>query len=278
MALDPLVLAYLETQPEAAAAHLARLDTAELTAFLTEAPPAVAAGLLPHMRPTTAAEALARTEPEVAAAVLARVPNEAALAVLRTMSRERRAALYRTMPRHATFRLRLQLRYPESLIGSFTDPDAVTLAPELRVADALTRLRTGSGRVSHQAWVLDVERRLAGYVELTDLVATREWTPLTRLVRPVPLVLNARAPLHAVADLGAWQHFDSLPVLDRRGRFQGVLRREALDRRDHTRVTGVSRQRELDRTRGALADVLWIVLGALFAPRERPSAANREDD
>lgn len=278
MALDALVLTFLETQPAAAAASVARLDADELGAFLAEVPPRAAAGLVAHMRPATAAEALTRCEPEVTAAVLSRMANEAALPVLRAMPRDRHETLFRAMPRLSAVRLRLQLRYPETLIGSFADPDPVTLDPALRAGHALARLRGGGRRVSQQAYVLDGERHLAGYVELTELVASRERAPLAGLLRRVPLVLNARAPLHTTTELGAWLHFDSLPVVDRRGRFQGVLRREAVGRRHHALMTGLSRKRELDRTRGALADVFWLGLGALFAPRDNSTAPHPEDD
>lgn len=158
------------------------------------------------------------------------------------------------------------------------DPDAVTLLPQQRVADALHLMRDGRQRVSHQLYMVTEERRLAGYVELTRLIAARERTPLSRLVQPVPLALNARAPLHTAEDLDIWLEFDSLPVVDRRGTFQGVLRRAAISREGRSLLAGISSEREFDRTRTALADIFWLAVGSLLALRDSATPVDRRDE
>lgn len=278
MDLDPLVEAYLEDHPGAAAASLARLEGVAIAEFLGATPPPLAAGVLANMMPAVAADALGRLETAPAADILFRMPNEAAVLVMRAMPRPLHAALFRAMPRTAALRLRAQMRYPEALVGSLVDPDAITLLPEQRVLDALRLMRGGRRRVSQQVYMVTEERRLTGYVDITRLIAARERTPLSRLVQPVPLTLNARAPLHTAEDLDIWLKFDSLPVVDRRGTFQGVLRREAISREGRSLLAGISAEREFGRTRTALADIFWLAVGSLLTPRDPATPADRRDD
>ncbi|MDZ7750674.1 MAG: CBS domain-containing protein [Gammaproteobacteria bacterium] len=230
------------------------------------------------MMPAIAADTLARLETAVAAEILFRMPNETAVLVMRALPRALHNGLFRAMPRASALRLRVQMRYPEALIGSLVDPDAVSLLPEQRVADALRLMRGGRQRVSHQLYMVTGERRLIGYVELTRLIAARERTPLSRLVQPAPLTSNARAPLHTAEDLDIWLEFDSLPVVDRRGTFQGVLRREAIRRKGRSLLSGISSEREFGRTRTALADIFWLAVGSLLAPATPQPPVDRRDD
>ncbi|MEW8657335.1 MAG: hypothetical protein AB2603_03340 [Candidatus Thiodiazotropha endolucinida] len=269
MNADPLVTSYLETHPAAAASSLHQLSTTELTEFIAMISPPIASRVLMHMMPGVAADILSCMEDEVAADILFRMPNEAAVLTMRSIIYDRHNALYSKMPKSAALRLRLQMRYPEALIGSLVDPDSVTLRPEQRVSSALLLLREGSQRVSQQIYLINDERHLLGYIDLKTLIVNRERTTLSRLMKKAPLVLNVRAPLHSAEDLDAWLSFDSLPVVDRHGIFQGVLRRDALAREDHSLLTSISSEKEFTRTRTALSDILWLIVSSLLAPRDK---------
>ncbi|MES9822439.1 MAG: hypothetical protein ABW147_17930, partial [Candidatus Thiodiazotropha sp.] len=118
-------------------------------------------------------------------------------------------------------------------------------------------------------YLINDERHLLGYIDLKTLIVNRERTTLSRLMKKAPLVLNVRAPLHSAEDLDAWLSFDSLPVVGRHGIFQGVLRRDALAREDHSLLTSISSEKEFTRTRTALSDILWLIVSSLLAPRDK---------
>ncbi len=269
MEIDPLTTDYLARHPAAAARSVSRLDESALLEFMASLPPPLIAGIVSYLTPALSAEVLRRLGAEVAAQIVARMANEAAIIVMRVMEDDFRDTLFRALPRVTAARLRLQLRCPEALIGSLVDADAFTLTPELRVADALRLLRQRGGQATHQIYVLDEQRRVKGAVDLTELVSERDRTPLSRLVRRAPVLLNARAPLHTVEGLDAWLSYDSLPVTDRRGVFQGILRRDAVTRDEHSLLAGISTERELQTTRVAISDIFWLAAGALF-PRRAP--------
>lgn len=277
MELDPLVTSYLENYPAAAASSLQQLNATELSEFLAITPSGITAHILPHMMPTVAAEALTRLDVQLATDILAKMPNEAAVLTMRSMNRELHYTFYRKMPRVAALRLRLQMRYPEALVGSLVDSDAITLQPDQRVSDALKLIRGGKRRVAQQIYVVNKERHVMGYVDLTTLIANREWTPLSRIRQNIPVVLNTRSPLRTVEELDAWLSFDSLPVVDRLGSFQGVLRREAIVREDHSQLRGISQDREFSRTHSAITDVFLLFVGSLLASKNSLATFRKRD-
>lgn len=278
MEIDSLVSHYLESHPAAAANVLQQLSIEDLSELLSTMKTSVAAKVLPHLMPSICSEALNRLDLETAAEILVKMPNEAAVLVMRSMNRDLLYSYYREMPRAAALRLRLQMRYPEALVGSLVDSDVVTLQPNQRISDALRLIRTGKHRVSQQIYIVDSERRLTGYVDATTLISNRERTPISRIRQPVPLVLNTRSPLRVAEELDAWLNFDSLPVVDRVGSFQGVLRREAISREDYSLLQGISSEREFNRTRGALTDIFWLVSGSLLATKNTSSTLKKKEN
>jgi hypothetical protein len=57
---------------------------------------------------------------------------------------------------------------------------------------------------------------------------------------------------------------DSLPVVNRNGIFQGVLRRSRVTEEGPQLLSEVTELNDLISTRTALADIFWLAVGALF--------------
>lgn len=264
MKTDPLVTYYLNNHPASAIDILQQLDITDLSEFLASLPVTTASALLPYLTPVTAAESLSQLEISQAATLLAKMPNEASVLIMRSIKRDLLTSYYREMPRSAALRLRMQMRYPEALVGSLVDSEVITLQPDQRVVDALRLIRTGKSRVSQQIYIVDSARRLRGYIDLTTLVSNRERIPIARILQKIPLTLNTRTPLHAVDELEAWLKFDNLPVVDRTGNFQGILRREAIFREDHSLLRSISPEREFVRTSSALTNIFWLAISSLM--------------
>jgi magnesium transporter len=181
------------------------------------------------------------------------------------------------MQRHAAARIRLRLRYSERAIGAFVDTEIVTLTPDLRVSDALRLLRRAGRRSGHTLYVLDERRHLAGVLDLADLVAARDRALIQGVMRPPGIVLNARAALHTVSSHFAWLTHESLPVINRDGVFQGVLERSQVTEEETQLPVEVAEVSELQTTRGALADIFWMGVGAFLATDTDRSVPNKSD-
>lgn len=276
--LDALTKGYLTLHPAAAARTLARLDIRDLKAVFQAMPRPLAASVIEHMAPASIARCLGHLQTRAAAEILVRIPSLTAVAALRLMDVDLVKVLFSAMPRPAAARLRLRLRYPETLIGSFVDADALTLSVEQRVGDALRLVRRTGQRAGHTLYVLDEHRHLAGVVDLCDLLGERDRSKLQRVLHPAPVVLNARAALQTVTNHPAWLTHDSLPVVNREGLFQGVLARTRVMTEEQQLLTEVAERNELTTTRAALADIFWLGAAALFTANSGITKQRRMED
>jgi magnesium transporter len=261
--LDAVTKGYIALRPAAAARTLMRLHIREIKAVFEAMPRPLAANVLEHMAPDSAGRCLEQLTTATSGEILARMPVLAAAAVLRLMQRDRVKELLAVMPRAPAARLRLRLRYSETVIGAFVDAEVVTFAPDHRVGDALRLFRRAGERTGQTIYVLDERSHLAGVVDLSDLLGHRDRNMIQRVMRPASIVLNARAALRTV---------------NREGVFQGVLRRSKVMQGEQDLLTDVAEHTELDTTRRALADIFWIGVGALFVGNSGPAARDRAKD
>ena len=276
--IDPVTKGYLTLRPAAAARTLARLDTRDIKAIFEVMPHQLAANVLEHMTPSAASRCLAQVAIKTGGEILERMPAPAAVAALRLMQRERSKELLATLPRPAAARLRLRLRYTETVIGAFADADVVTFTPDHRVGDALRLFRRAGQRTGQTIHVLDEHRHLAGVVDLSNLLGQRDRSLIQRVMRPVSLALNARAAIQTVSNHPAWLTHDSLPVVDRNGVFQGVLWRSKVMEEEQELLTEVAERNELATTRAALADIFWMGVGALLVGNSGPAAHDKGEN
>jgi len=275
---DSVTKGYIALHPAEAARTLARLDSRDSKAIFEVMPPQLAANVLENMAPSSAGRCLEQLTVKTGGEILARMPVTAAVAPLRLMKRDRLKEWLAVMPRHAAARLRLRLRYSETVIGAFVDADVVTFMPDHRVGDALRTFRRASQRKGQTIHVLDQQRHLVGVVDLSDLLGERDRSMIQRLMRPAPIVLNARAAIQTVTDHPAWLSHDSLPVVNRDDVFLGVLPRSKVMEGEQQLLAEVTDRNELATTRAALADIFWMGVGALFVSNAGPATESKAED
>ena len=276
--LDPITKGYIALHPAAVAGTLAQLGKPEIRALFEAMPRQLAANVMEHMVPRAAAQSIEQLSSKVGADLLARMPVPAAVEVLRMMKREQVKTYFEVMPRPAVARLRMRLRFSETVIGGFVDTDVVTITADIRVSDALRLIKRHSQRMGHSIYVLDEQRRLMGFVDLSELVAARERMTIQRLIRPAPVVFNARAPLQTAANHPGWLTHDNLPVINREGIFQGVLQRSTVMEEESELINRVDDHKELSMTRDALADILWLGVSAIFSGSIGRATGGKADD
>ena len=262
--LDAVTKGFLTQHPASAARTLARLDSRDVEAVFSAMPHAVAARVLEQMAPGSASRCLLLLPPATAGEILARTTLLNAVAALRVMQPAQVQTLLAVVPRPIAARLRLRLRFSESVVGAYVDEDVLTLLPDQRVGDALRLFRRSGQHTGQTIPVLDRDRRLLGIADLGDLLGANDRRLLQHVLRPARAVLHARTALQAVTAHPAWLTHDSLPVINRNGVFQGVLRRSRVMEEGQDLLTEVTDRNELITTRAALADIFWVAVGALF--------------
>ena len=222
--------------------------------------------LLDHVRqsaPHDAADALEAAADAEAAVVLQELNPMVAQQVLHQMTAERRCAILAAAPIEKAHQWVQNTGYPEDSVGALADTTIVTLLPASPVREVLARLKTAHDDVGDFLYVVDDERflraclRPAALLHVTGTMSVGALDPV-RVPR-----LAAQASPRSVRDHPGWNHYSTLPVVDRDGRLIGALRqsvlRQALDRAPATPAT-----RTEPGTLAALGDVLWSAAATLL--------------
>ena len=276
--LDAVTKGFLALHPDSAARTLARIDRRDAAEAFGAMPRQLAGQVLACMAPASAARCLKAMPVSVAAEVLGRTALPAAVSALRLLESKQVHVILRELPRSRAAQIRLRLRFSEWVIGAFVEDDVLTLSPNHRVGDALRLVRNSGQRTSQTIAVVDSSRRLVGLVDLCDLLNNSDRRSVRHVMQPVVHVLNARAAVQTVSGHPAWMTHDSLPVVNRNGIFQGVLRRARVMEEEAHVLNEIADRNELITTRSALADIFWLAVGALFIGSERSEERSAQDN
>lgn len=226
---------------EAALTQRFLLDFPHETARLFEAMPAdQAAALLSAQPPHAALRAWQALASDVAHEVLAKLPEPlalhllaeaepvATLSVLSQVEPGEREAWLSKLDKEVARELRDLLAYPDDCAARLMDTRVSPLRSGMSVADAIERLRLIKRSGLRELFVIDDEGRLAGRVEVQDLVLAARELPLADITRGVVAVVNELDPREDVVNILQQQPITALPVINVAGRFMGVIRQAEL--------------------------------------------------
>ncbi len=185
----------------------------------------------------TAAEALGEIDPEMQAAIVGDLEQERAADILEEMdpdeavdllqdlTEQRRDELIELMDEEEGADVAELLAYPEDSAGGIMTTDFLALPRDLTAAQAIDRLRQlqPDPALVYYLYVVDAEGRLDGNVSLRDLVVAAPETPLTAIMNPNVLRIEADMNKEEVASLIAKYDLLALPVVDARRVLLGTV-------------------------------------------------------
>ncbi|WP_418318304.1 magnesium transporter [Piscinibacter sakaiensis] len=237
---------------EAALTQRYLLDYPNEAARLFEAMPVEqAAGVLAGQAPHAVLRAWQALAPDVAAQTLELLPEKMALhllteaepiaciAVLTQLDTGPREAWLKKLDSEVAAELRGLLAYPDDCAGRLMDPRVSPLRSGMTVGEAIERLRLIKRSGLRELIVVDDEGRLAGRVEIQDLVLAERELPLADITRHVIAFVNDLDPREEVVEKMQDQPITTLPVINVAGRFIGVIRHAEL-------VSAVEEETSLD--------------------------------
>ncbi len=220
-----LALAFLVSQPAAAAAVLELVSASEAARFLREAPPGSAAVVLQKMLPSYVASLCAHLEPAVAAELLKDMDTDFLVAVLRCLDRRQRRRVLERLPERVRVTCRLLLHYSEEAVGAWMVASIRVLPEDCSAAEAQTRLTSElEGPDSEGVYVVDRDRKLRGFVGFGTLLSAASDASVSSIMEADVESVSGRASLVSVADHPVWAHRDSVAVVNRKQQLVGMLR------------------------------------------------------
>src|SRR5579859_441560 len=218
-------------------AKLALLHPADIADIVEEMTTDERRAVFDQLDVETAAETLEEIEPEMQAAIVGDLDEERAADILEEMDpdeavdllqdlpEEKRDELVELMEEEEGADVEELLAYPEDSAGGIMTTDFLALARDLTAGQAIEKLRElkPDPALVYYLYVIDSEGRLEGNISLRDLVVAAPETPLTQIMNPNVLKVDAATNKEDVASLIAKYDLLALPVVDARRRLIGSV-------------------------------------------------------
>lgn len=229
---DPraLTLAFLQTQPRAAADVMQELAPESAAAFLAGIRPTLAARAVGEMSSWAAARCVGHMEPERAVLVLAAIPAPQATHLLRLLEADLVRRVLHQLPSPLARAYERSLAFPAASVGAWSDHSMPVFRENDTAQHAVEWLRVPHAAGLSHVFVVDRDLRLTGAVPVSALFGTSRRVPIAQLMKqPVPRIA-VQLPLDAASKLPSWDEYLVLPVVDERSVVIGGLTRTAVRR------------------------------------------------
>ncbi len=220
----------IEQHPSRAVTALERLGEEETVECLGRGSVESAAAIVRRLSPQYVTAVLRGVDPKRIASMLESLPNDTAARVVRRADEATLGIILNHLQPGAAQRLRAVLRFPEGSAGALMDPEVMALPQELSVHEALQRVRKAPETARYNVYVVDQEQRLAGAVNLRELLIARGQSALSDLMIRDPHRLLASADRATVIAHTGWKEVHALPVVDDGDAYLGAIRYRVLRR------------------------------------------------
>jgi len=222
-----LALAFLQSQPGAAAAILEQQPMAQVAEFLSGLPHTYGALVLAKMLPQYTARLCRIFKPTIAAGLLSEMDISLVATIMRHCRSDLCRQLLELLPDKTRLACRLLLNYSEDAVGAWMSANVSTLPDECNVEQALTRIAEDRQAIDNgMSLVVDRQRHLKGTVTQVALLRAPTTTPITSIMLRSSESISARTALKSAIDNPLWADRDSIPVTNRNQKLVGILRHQ----------------------------------------------------
>jgi magnesium transporter len=224
-----LTEAFIARHPQEATEALESAPVTEIVQLLLVQPAETGARILGRISTAQATAALRQLKPGKMQQVLAAMDPVGAALLLGSLDAASRETLLGALDTGLATELQDIMSYPEGSAGRLMQPRATSVPARLTASQALHRLRQIPARDTAVLVVTDDDGRLAGLVDLGDVVHADPGTRLQELLHITsPVRVNALTPREEIVDLFTNNRLRLLPVVDLEDRLLGVIRQSTV--------------------------------------------------
>jgi Mg/Co/Ni transporter MgtE len=258
-----IALGFAKAHPLEATRVLERLKRDEIASFLANLPAEISATILRLMDLSAATQSLIDLGPNKAGSIMECLPVELASLHLQRMESDARDSILNEVQPETAKGLRSRLAYPEGTCGALMNPKAMAVPQDIRVQDALERIRQHPENAASRVYVVDREQVLIGSVTPLDLLLSDPQAEVATLTKTGLQWLRANMRLVSILASSAWSEFYELPVVDEKGVFLGTMEYRMLQR-----LVQDFREKDREEPVGAagkaLGELYWISISGFF--------------
>lgn len=221
---------FFETDVHAAVRSLEAMDEDDALSVLKALPTGIVVEAFKHLHSDHAAAFLRDAPASLIERLTGRIEPYQIVELLMRLEDDDRRQLIDRMPEKQRRQVQELLAFPEDSAGRVMTTDFLAFRTTLRAHDAIERMRALASRrtVASYAYVVDDQGRLAGVLNMRDLILAKGDTPLQAIMRPDVFTLDPFMDVERVASELARQHYFAAPVVDAEGRLLGVVKSDSL--------------------------------------------------
>ncbi len=221
--------AFIDNFPQEATEVLESAPADEIVLLLQRQSPERGARILGRISTALASAALQQLKPGVASRILGAMDPVSAALLLGSLDQESLARHLEKLDAGLARELRDLMSYPQTSAGRLMQPRAASIPARLTVKQTLNRLRKYPPGDTAVLVVTDDDGRLAGLVDLVDIVHASPGARLGSLLRiTTPVCVNALTPREEIVELFSRYRLRLLPVVDLDNRLLGIIRQSTV--------------------------------------------------
>jgi Mg/Co/Ni transporter MgtE len=219
---------FIQDHGEEAARTLEKLEPAELAAFFSDSSAKIAFEVMPKMNPHLISTVIERMEIERSAKIFESMDTQYALLLIRMMKNDLSKKILDLMTPEKSSILTRLLKYYEYSVGSFADPMVLTLTEKMTVKEAREEVKRHKKRVQPNLFVLNTDRKLAGVINLSDLISEDPKKEISSIMDTKINALPPETPIQSLLNHQDWKDLYALPVVDNASMFLGIIKLETI--------------------------------------------------
>jgi magnesium transporter len=228
--LLPLVQIFFESDPAAAAHSLETMEEEEAISVLKALPLSLSAEAFRHLQASYAGALLKEVPPDLFKQVVEKLDPQQSAVILVNLPDHIRTLLLEHLSEKTKRQIQELLTYPENSAGRIMTTEILALHTEVRVRDAIQRIRSLAHRKSPASYtyVVDGKNQLVGVINMRDLIVAPSDTTLESIMRKDVFSVNCFMDREEVAAELSNRRYFAAPVVDHENHLLGVIKSDRL--------------------------------------------------
>jgi magnesium transporter len=217
----------LEHGKEAARA-LENFEPEKLAAFFNETSDELLKEVIPLMNPQLMSAVFESMHQDKVVQLFEALEIHYTVLSIRMMNEDLAEKILNTLSSEKSILISRLRKYPENSVGSLMDTTVSTLSDGLTVKEALAEVQRYKEKISPNLFVLTSNRRLAGVINLSDLISEDPQNEIKRIMNNTVITFPPETPVQSILNHQEWTDYYTLPVVDQTSVFLGVIRLETI--------------------------------------------------
>lgn len=268
--VPPFTLSFLKLHPQNAANVLERLLVEDTVEFLQKIPTDLAARTLEVLAPQYAAQCFLIIPPKTCSGLMQQMKLTSGISLLRFMPRSATQTILKHLLPDKKLLLKKRLTYPQDLVGAWMHSDNPAVSETTLVGEIRKSLRLSKKAIEYAPCVVGPDGSVIGLLSLARLITSKDSIPVSNILERDFKALSARATVRSVSSLPQWDYFESLPVVDRKNKFIGMLTLKSL-KKALAVVKGDSTSEQMDSVlmdsvNAYVSTLAWLVQSVTASP------------